>query len=123
MAILLGFCATKLHESKIVNQIIKKVNHKSIHNNVWHDYINPKGTSIQLLLNSGEIVYGTVSSYEENGENSWVVLKDGWIICENEEFMSDKNILKDTFNEVSMFKIKDIKFVNVYTNKDEKEQD
>lgn len=77
----------KFRESNCAEKMLSKINHKTIHTNIWDDILNLNNdTMICATFNNVEIS-GKIYSFEERGDDSWFVLKDYVII----ESYTDKN--------------------------------
>ena len=118
-AVMVSIAAIKIYESRAAKFLMNKINHKSLHANIWDDYVDTSGTSAHIVLNSGKVLRGKISGYEENGINSWVALKDSTLISEDEVFIKNKNTLAANFNEMTLIKMSDIEIIDLYTNKGE----
>ncbi len=81
-ATLLSVLLVVITELKSVNRFLSRINHKSIHNDIWQDVIDYKnGTTLRLICDNA-IYIGVLFIHEEKGNESWFILED-YIIEEN----------------------------------------
>ena len=74
--LLLALLLTYIKNSKIFIRLLRKLNHKSINDDIFDDIIDyDKITMMQVYIKSSDIYYiGRFSFREENGLNSWISL-------------------------------------------------
>lgn len=83
LALVLSLASVVFTEWKRVNDWILKVNHKSIHDDIWHDVIDYKnGTTLRFICDNA-IYTGVLAGHEEKGKESWFILED-YIVKEGE---------------------------------------
>ena len=110
IAFLLSILVTILSENKLINILFQKINHKSIHDDVWNDVIDYKnGTRVKINTGNG-IYIGILCTHEEKGNDSWFVIKDYYI----EE--GDFKYLSTDFEENAKLAInlKDVKYIEIF---------
>lgn len=78
IAVVTGIMVAKIYEWKFFNKLIGKINHKSINKSLWIDILDyDLGTTIKVFLKEKDILYiGELVEHEENGNESWLVLKN-----------------------------------------------
>lgn len=82
LSLFLSILSVVLSEQKRTNSIIMKINHKSIHDDIWQDIIDYKnGTTLRFVCENA-IYTGILVEHEEKGSDSWFVLDD-YIVEEN----------------------------------------
>lgn len=99
-----------LSENKLIDILFQKINHKSIHNDVWNDIVDYKnGTRVKINTESG-IYMGILCAHEEKGNDSWFVIKDYYV----EE--ADFKYLSTDFEENAKLAInlKDVKYIEIF---------
>lgn len=76
LAVVSSVVLVVITEWKRVNDLILKVNHKSIHDDIWHDVVDYKnGTTLRVVCNDATYT-GVLVGHEEKGNESWFVLED-----------------------------------------------
>ena len=81
-ALTLSLITVVISELKFVNKIITKINHKTIHGDIWQDVIDyKKGTTMSFIYENTEYT-GVLDLHEEKGNDSWFIL-DNYVIKEN----------------------------------------
>lgn len=78
-----------ISELRITNNLLLKINHKSLHEDIWRDIIDYKnGTTLRFICCDG-IYTGVLVGHEEKGNDSWFVLEDYIVDEENSEYSSE----------------------------------
>lgn len=109
-ALILSLVSVILSENKLINRILLKINHKSIHNDIWHDVLDYKnGTTLRVVCDNA-IYTGILVCHEEKETDSWFVLKE-YIIEENGELI---NLEGDEANPKLAVNLKDVKRIELY---------
>lgn len=76
LALISSIVSVMLTEWKKVNELVLKINHKSIHDDIWHDVIDYKnGTTLRFICDDA-IYTGILVGHEEKGNESWFILED-----------------------------------------------
>lgn len=90
IALILSLITVWFSEQKSINDMITKINHKSIHDDIWQDIIDYKnGTTLRMVCDDATYT-GILLFHEEKGLDSWFVL-DNYVIEENDKtFISDR---------------------------------
>lgn len=116
-AIILSFIAISLSiitviitELKPVNKTLLKINHKSIHNDIWLDVVDyKKGTTLRIVCEDA-IYIGVLYVHEEKGNESWFVLDDYIIEENNKENKAEDN----EYPTRLAINIKDVKRIELF---------
>mgnify|MGYP004554525553 CR=1 FL=1 len=110
IAVIVSIIMIFLYDSKIVNFVFRKINYKSIHDNIWRDVIDYKnGTTMRFICEDVSYI-GVLAEHEENGNDSWFVLEK-YIIEENGSEISYKDIKEQSKIAINL---KDVKRVELY---------
>ena len=110
-----------IHRSKILSKLLRKINHKSVHSNLWDDMIDYDiGTTVVIKLHGTNNAYcGTITAIEENGLDSWIALTEylmlDWYSHEEIPTPEGPSCIKRL-----MLSFRDIESVELYYNKDTK---
>ena len=76
LSLVLSVVMVIITELKCVNKLILKINHKSIHDDIWQDVIDYKnGTTLRFICDNA-IYTGVLTGHEEKGNDSWFILED-----------------------------------------------
>lgn len=99
LASILSIVLVIISELKIVNKIILNINHKSIHNDIWNDVVDYRnGTSLMFVCNNGNVITGVLEGHEEKGNESWFILREYVINCED-AIRSSKDMIKGNIGD------------------------
>lgn len=118
IAILLSIITVFITELKLVNKMLLKINHKSIHNDIWLDVVDyKKGTTLRIVCENVTYI-GVLYVHEEKGNESWFVLDD-YIIEENsKEYKAEDN----EYPTRLAINIKDVKRIELFYPKVEQKE-
>lgn len=115
-AILLSVIFAIISELKFVNRLFLKINHKSIHDDIWQDVMDYKrGTTLRMICDDG-IYTGILEGHEEKGNESWFILKEYSVEEEKYEYES-KDIPWNSFLAVNLKNVKRIELLYGKENK------
>lgn len=93
VAFLSSLICVIISERKWFNNIFININHKSVHNDIWHDIVNYNGTTLKITCNNEEITYtGILIGHEEKGSDSWFTLEDYFIKPKNGDAYASRDI-------------------------------
>lgn len=116
LALILSLASVVFTEWKKVNDFILKVNHKSIHDDIWHDVIDYKnGTTLRFVCDDA-IYTGILVGHEEKGNDSWFVLEDYIVNKDGVVYQSED---MNNFSRLAL-KLCDVKRVEMFYGNEEK---
>lgn len=119
VAILLSFICAKISETKVLNKLISALSHKSINDNVWKDIIDYEGTTLNIFCKNKSISYcGILVAMEENGADSWLILKDYIIQYYDKDEIFDSALLPNP--STLAINLKNADRIELYYNPDTK---
>lgn len=77
-AILLAVLVARIYDCKWISYILSIFTYKAKYDSVWREYINLKnqGTIMKIACKNGNTYMGLFDYCEENGLDSWFVLKE-----------------------------------------------
>lgn len=110
LALILSLISVIFSEWKHINNLILKINHKSIHDDIWHDVIDYKnGTTLRCICNN--VIYtGVLVGHEEKGNDSWFVFEDYIVKTDDITYKSEDM----PYSTRLAIKIGDINRVEIY---------
>lgn len=116
IALILSILCVIMSELKIMNKIPLKINHKSLHDDIWQDVIDYRnGTTLRFTCNN--VVYtGKLLWHEEKGKDSWFAIAE-YIIEENNIKRKAKDM---SYPTVLVINMKDVNRVEVFYGKQQK---
>lgn len=91
---------TLLRKSKVFDNILNNLNHKSINSDIFDDIIDyEKKTILYIYLKKSNYCYmGTFCIREEKGLESWIVLVDYYQLDKNKEVIFDSNKVPNNYS-------------------------
>lgn len=121
VSVILAILCAKIYEHGLFNRVIKTINHKSINRYLWMDVIDYKlGTDVKVFLKGRDVLYiGALIEHEENGTNSWIILKD-YLSCNpitQEIYYNSNNDEKIT---TVMINLQDVDRIEMFYNENTK---
>ena len=121
VGVLLSILFVKVSESDCFTKLTKKINNKSLHDDIWRDVIDYKnGTTLRIISDDGIVYFGILYAHEEKGNDSWFVLKDYIVEDHGMEYKS-KDMQWDARIAINLRKIKQVELY--YSNKVSANQD
>ncbi len=112
-AIILAIGLAKIYELKFINRILSIFSYKSINNSVWRDYIDfDKGDLLYITCQNGNTYVGFLDYLEENGLDSWFVLKRYSVSEKNDIELSATNIYPNARLFVNLKNVERIELFN-----------
>lgn len=118
IAIVFSIILVVVTEWKIINNILLRINYKSIHNDIWQDVIDyKKGTTLRITCNDA-IYTGVLFMHEEKGNDSWFVF-DNYIIEKGETI---RHSADSEYPARLAISIKDVKLIEIYYAKEKEKE-
>lgn len=99
-----------ISESKLIKKWLTKINHKTIHEDIWLDVVDYTGTTVRCICNDNVMYCGTLTLHEEKGVDSWFILED-YIIEENGKTYDSNGV---SFSSKLAVNLRNVKRIELY---------
>lgn len=111
--------ASRIINYKWVNNLVGCISNKSINNNVWRDKLDFKnGTKLCVTVNDKKRYLGDFDYCEENGIDSWFVLKNYAITTNGDKVYS--TCLENPDAKL-VIQLKNVERVEIFPNQNKKD--
>lgn len=114
LALILSLITVVISELKFVNEIIIKINHKSIHNDIWQDVIDYNNGATMRFIYDDVMYIGVLDLHEEKGNDSWFILDDYTIEENNGDTRCSRDMMAKGVNTKLAVNLNGVKRVELY---------